>query len=194
MTALVLRTDSATRWRLLATTRPLAMALVAGVLATHIATVFGFWFHGIFGLPNLDFPRFNAYLLFKPDIADMAAIFEATTSTSRLVIGWIVHLFTGVVWALVYAILVHPLLRWRNTTLGNLGKAVVWGVVLALISGLWWVPVLFPDFSPGMFGETLFGLGEGIVAIVLWHLIWAVNLALFYNPLPDDEAAALSSV
>ncbi len=190
MTTLDLKADSATRWRLLASQKPLAMALVAGVLATHIATVFGYWFHGIFGLPNLDFPRFNAYLLYKPDIADMAAIFEATTSTSRLVIGWFVHLFTGVVWALVYAILVHPLLRWRNTTAGNLGKAMVWGLILAVISGLWWVPVLFPDFAPGAFGQNLFGLGEGIAAIVLWHLIWALNLALFYNPLPDDELAA----
>ncbi len=44
--------NTATRWRLLANERPLAMALVAGLAATHIATITGYWFHGI-GLADL---------------------------------------------------------------------------------------------------------------------------------------------
>lgn len=177
--------DSA-RWRLVSNEKPLAVAVVAGILATHIATIFGYWFHGI-GLVNLDFPRFNAYLLFRAELGeDPAAIFEAASSTSRLLIGWGVHLFTGIVWALLYVAVVHPLLG----RMANLAKALIWGAVLATISALWWVPVLFPEFDLGVFSWNLDGFW-GVVAIYVWHGIYAVNLALIYHPLREDELADL---
>ncbi|MEX1124804.1 MAG: hypothetical protein WD895_06345 [Acidimicrobiia bacterium] len=178
---------SATRWRVVATTRPLAMALVAGILATHIATVMGYWFHGI-GLRDLDFPTFNGYLLFRPEMgaADFAVF--GVPLPLRLLFGWTAHLFTGVVWAMIYAVLVQPMLKWKS----NMAKALAWGAVLAIISGLWWVPVLFDEFDLG-FAAWNFDTWKGIVAIFLWHAIWAVNLALFYNPLSDDEIAALNA-
>ena len=49
-------------WRELVSTHRLAMAVLAGILATHIATITGYWYHGI-GMPDLDWPRFNGYLL-----------------------------------------------------------------------------------------------------------------------------------
>lgn len=176
---------TATRWRVLATTNPLAVALVAGVLATHIATITGYWYHGI-GLPDLDWPRFNGYLLFRAELGDDAALVLGVPSALRLVLGWIVHLFTGVVFAMVYAMLIQPMLRWNN----NLWKVLLWGGILATISAMWWAPVLFPEFQLGFFTWNLAGW-KGVAGIYLWHLIWAVNLYLFYNPLNDDELTRL---
>ncbi len=178
--------NSATRWRLVATRKPLAMALVAGILATHIATITGYWFHGI-GLRDLDFPTFNGYLLFRPEMGSEGFAVMAVPLPLRLVLGWIAHLFTGVAFAMVYAILIQPMLKWRS----NMMKALAWGAVLAIISGLWWVPVLFPEFDLG-FASWNFDGWKGVLAIFLWHAIWAVNLALFYNPLSDEELAAIS--
>lgn len=172
--------SNATRWRRLANERPVAMVLLAGVLATHIATVFGFWFHGL-GLTNLDFPRFNAYLLYR---VSEGAI-ETATSTVQLVLGWTVHMFTGVMWAVIYAVVVVPMLKWRN----NHMKALVWGLILATISALWWVPVLFPEFQLGFFAWNFDGF-VGVLSIYIWHLIYAANLSLIYNPLSEDELAS----
>jgi len=175
-----------TRWRLLSNEKPLAVAIAAGVLATHIATIFGYWFHGI-GLVNLDFPRFNAYLLYRAELgAEPNAIFDAASSTSRLLTGWGVHLFTGVVWAILYVAVIHPLLG----KMANVVKALIWGAILATISALWWVPVLFNEFDLGAFSWNLDAFW-GVVAIYLWHGIYAVNLALIYNPLSEDELAEL---
>ncbi|MEX1133732.1 MAG: hypothetical protein WED83_02685 [Acidimicrobiia bacterium] len=181
-----LLSDSATRWRLVATRRPLAMALVAGILATHIATITGYWYHGI-GLRDLDFPAFNGMLLFRPGVGDDLVAAAGVALPLRLILGWIAHLFTGVVFAMVYAVLIQPMLKWKS----NMAKALAWGAVLAIVSGLWWVPVLFDEFDLG-FAAWNFDTWKGIVAIFLWHAIWAVNLALFYNPLSDDEIAAMN--
>jgi len=178
---------SANRWRVMATTHPLAMALVAGILATHIATITGYWYHGI-GLRDLDFPTFNGYLLFRPEMGTEEFAVFGVPLPIRLLYGWTVHLFTGVVFAMVYAVLIQPMLKWRS----NMAKALAWGAVLAIISGLWWVPVLFNEFDLG-FAAWNFDGWKGIVAIFLWHAIWAVNLALFYNPLSDDEISALNA-
>jgi len=173
-------------WRALVTRHRLGVAVLAGIVATHIATVTGFWFHGI-GLPDLDWPRFNGYLLFRAALGDDPAVVLAVSDTTRLVLGWIVHMFTGVVFAVGYMIAIHPNLPWRNTTLGNLGKALVWGAVLATLSALWWSPELFPEFQLGFFSNNL-GL-KGVLGIYLWHAIWALHLGLIYNPLPRGEAA-----
>jgi len=68
---------------------------------------------------------------------------------------------------------------------GNLAKALLWGLVLATISALWWTPALFPEFHAGFFSSNLGW--KTVVGIYLWHVIWAVHVALIYNPLPAEE-------
>ena len=48
-----MNTSALNTWREIATKRRLTAALVAGVVATHIATVTGYWY-AIVGLPKLD--------------------------------------------------------------------------------------------------------------------------------------------
>ncbi len=124
----------------------------------------------------------------------------AVSDVFRLTAGWISHSFTGVVFALVFVIAIHPNLPWRNSALGNLGKALVWGLVLATVSAVWWVPALFPEFHLGFFSWDVtraiapaYAAWQGPAAILVWHLIWGLNLGLIYNPLPADELEALES-
>ena len=90
----------------------------------------------------------------------------------------------GLAFSLAYALLLFPLFRWKNSIGMNIVKALVFAVVLATISAVWWVPQLFPAFNPGFFSwnlgwKTVFG-------IYLWHLIYGLNLGAFYSPLPDE--------
>src|SRR5579875_2110900 len=50
------------RWRSWVRDHPVGGALVAGFIATWIATIVGFWFAGI-GLPQINWPRINGSIL-----------------------------------------------------------------------------------------------------------------------------------
>jgi hypothetical protein len=164
------------------------MTVFAGILATHIATITGYWYHGI-GLPDLDWPRFNGYLLLRAGVlsagGEVPADVFAAPDTTRLLLGWAAHTVTGVVFAAVFVMAIRPLLPWRNTVLGNAAKALVWGAVLATISAIWWTPELFPEFNAGFFSNHLGW--KTVFGIYLWHFVWAVNLGLIYSPLPASE-------
>jgi hypothetical protein len=155
---------------------PLALAVIAGLVATHIATITGYWYHGI-GLPNMDWNRANGHQLL-PHGSDQA----------QFVSGAIFHYATGVCFALLYAFKIQPALPWRDTALGNTLKAVVFGLGMAVISALIIVPlVFFPQLHPGFFSLNL-GI-KVVLAIFLWHLIYGLHLGAIYNPLPQPDAA-----
>lgn len=148
-------------------------------MATHIATVSGYWFHGV-NLPDLGWPNFNGLLLLGPDASPLAQFWA----------GADFHMFTGICFALFYAFIVHPRLPGPNTMSGNLKKALLFGIVLATLSAAWWVPQLFNQqadlgwFSQNV-GKVFFGGIDGwkpIAGIYLWHIIYGVNLGLIYNP------------
>src|SRR6059036_3971348 len=108
-----------TPWRVFVTERPLAGALVAGFVATHIATVTGYWYSGLNftagkGLPNLGWPAFNGLLLL-PDQSVVAQFWAGT----------VFHLFTGMAYSMIFAFLLFPLFKWPNTAGANIRKALV---------------------------------------------------------------------
>ena len=163
-------------WRILVTERPLAGALVAGFVATHIATVTGYWYHGLSmksgqGLPDLGWPTFNGILLL-PKGGDVSQFWAGT----------VYHLFTGMAFSLAFAFLLFPLFRWPNTVSRNIGKALVFSLVLATISAAWWVPQLFPSIHAGFFSHNLGW--RTVFGIYLWHVIYGLNLGALYSPLP----------
>ena len=173
------RTETATTWRKIVTQRPLAGALVAGFVATHLATVIGFWFHGLSfksgaGLPDLSWPFFNGLLL----------VGAKSSFLSQFWAGSVYHYLTGICFSLTYCFLIFPRFRGKNTVGGNVTKGVIFGLVLGTISALWWVPHLFPDFHPGFFSHNL-GWNT-VVGIYLWHIIYGLNLGAFYSPLPAE--------
>lgn len=159
----------------------LVAALVAAVVSTHMATVTGYWYQMIGfkngeGFVTLDWPAFNG-LLIRPQ----ATLFGA----EQFVAGALFHTLTGICFGLIYAFLIHPRLPLPNTMWGNLGKALIWGEFLALVSALWWVPANFPAFNPGFLSLNL-GV-KTTVGIFIWHAVYGVHLGAFYNPLPGDK-------
>ena len=158
-------------WRATVTRHPLAGALLAGFVATHLATVTGYWYHGIF-LTDLTWPTFNGFLLLPKE-----------SSLAQFWAGTVDHYATGICFSVVFAFVIHRLFRWPNSVAGNIGKAVVYGLVLATISAMWWVPQLFPAINAGFFSNHLGA--KVVIGIYLWHLVYGFNLGALYSPLKE---------
>jgi hypothetical protein len=70
-------------------------AVLAGLVATHIATVIGYWMPGI-GLPQLDWNRVNGLIYTPHGSADL-----------QFLSGGIFHYADGIAFAVLFAIAVH---------------------------------------------------------------------------------------
>jgi hypothetical protein len=155
-----------------------AASLLAGLVATQVATVVGYWMPGI-GLPQLDWNRVNG------------AVYTPKASPDvQLLSGGIFHYLDGIVFAIVFGTTLFPLLRWRSTTVGNVAKGLLFGTALATISCAFMIPrVYFPTAHAGFFSHN-FGW-KLILAVYVWHWVYGLNLGTIFNPLPErDEAAA----
>ncbi|MGB6453292.1 MAG: hypothetical protein WBH47_02275 [Streptosporangiaceae bacterium] len=163
--------DTLPRWRAWVVAHPVGSSLLAGGVATQFATVFGIWFKG-FGLPTLNWPTVNG-----------ALIIPTASPGAQYFAGWISHFADGVFFALLFALFFHPLVPLRNTILGNIIKAMLYGSVLAIISAAWFVPyVAYPHSGAGVFSS---GFGWKLVfGIFLWHWIYGYFLGSVYTPLP----------
>ena len=172
--------DSLPRWRAWLATHPIGGSLLAGAVATQFATVFGIWFRG-FGLPTLNWPVVNGQL-----------IIPTASPGVQYFAGELSHFADGVFFALLFALLFHPLVPLRNTLLGNLLKALLYGTVLAVISAAWWVPAVYVPHHAGFLSTSL---GWKLVfGIFLWHWIYGYFLGTVYCPQPKTADAAQASV
>lgn len=190
-------------WRSYVAAHKLRVALLAGFVATHIATNLGMWFHGLWlpgmsaGLPDLNFNLLNGYLVFG-NAANVGGTEGMQDQTILTFFGMLVHYAQGVAFALIFAFGVFPLIPIRSTLIGNVIKAVLWGFVLATLSAVWWINLFpnlaGPDTPAGIFFSN-FGPNQVpfIVAVYLWHFIWGLNLGIFYNPAPTEAGAAVEA-
>jgi len=172
-------------------------ATVAGFIATMVATVSGLWFPGV-KLPQFDFNALNGRL----------ALTDVTFPLARdtFIIGGVIHLIDGVIWAVIFGLVVSPVLgvlikplRPMTPTV-NLVKGIIWGGALWIISSALWMPLLIggllgPLFTtpyPNGFGLSC-GVGPfltcfgpyGVQALftnLFWHTIYGVNLGLLFSP------------
>jgi hypothetical protein len=171
-----------------------ANAAAAGFIATMIATVSGLWFPGV-KLPQFDFNALNGRLAFGDVSFPLAR--------DVWVIGGIIHMIDGVIWAVIFGLVVSPVLGVvfrplrAMTPTTNLVKGLIWGATLWVISSAFWMPLLIgnllgPVFTGG-FGLSC-GVGPfltcfgpyGVQALftnLFWHMIWGVNLGLLFNPM-----------
>jgi len=174
--------DTLPRWRAWVASHPIGGSLLAGAVATQFATVFGIWFGG-FGLPQLNWPVANGELILGVGVG--------TPPTAAVyLVGELSHFTDGVFFALLFALLFHPLVPLRNTLLGNLIKALLYGTVLAIISAAWWVPAVYVPHHAGFLSTSLgWKLTFGIF---LWHWIYGYFLGTVYCPQPRaaNEPAA----
>jgi hypothetical protein len=168
------RTNPYYEVRAFATRYKIATAIVAGIVATHVATMTGYWNHGV-GLPVLDWNTTNGLQLL-PDASHNTQFFSGAAA----------HYTTGVCFALLYACGPHMFIPLRNTILGNIGKAMLFGTLLALVSATIMIPLVFyPQLDPGFFSHHL-GF-KFVLSIFVWHWVYGLHLGAIYNPLPDEE-------
>jgi Mn2+/Fe2+ NRAMP family transporter len=160
------------RLRVWVSLHPLGGAVLAGIVAGQLATVWGSWFSGV-GLPNLDWPLANGFV-----------IYPTGSVIQQWVIGLWIHEIDCVVFAIIFAFFIFPVMGKVVSSIMNMSKAIIFSFVLATISAGFLVPyVYYPAYHMGVFGENW----KTIFAIYLWHLIYGANLGAFYNPLPADD-------
>lgn len=162
-------------WRAWATRHRVASAMLAGLVGVHIASVLGFWFGG-FGLTRLDWNTANG-LVYWPDGAPM----------QQFLVGWAMHYVDGVVFGVLFAVALHPLMPWRNTIVGNLAKALLFGTILAVIALLILTPLIYAPARGAEAGFFSSNFGwQYILGVFLFHWAYGLHLGLIYNPLPDE--------
>jgi hypothetical protein len=151
-------------------------ALLAAVVATHMATVIGYWMPGI-GLPQLDWNRINGSI-YTPNLSP----------DLQFLSGGVFHYLDGIVFTVVFVVAVYPLLRWRSTTFGNALKGLLFGTILATISCAFMIPrVYFPATDVGFFSHNLGW--QLLLAVFVWHWVYGLHLGMIYNPSDSDGRA-----
>jgi hypothetical protein len=169
---------------------PVGGALLAGLLATHVTTMIGYYLVGI-GLPELRWADFNGFFL--------GTIAEPIGSAGSFFGGFTLHTVDGLMFALLYAAMIRSRIPIPNTTMGGIAKGVIWGLVLGLISIGFLIPYVYlRKNSPSGFGGGLkpfsFGKGDDAwklpAAVLLWHFIWGALLGQMYNPSPSVSSSS----
>ena len=164
------------RYRTWVTDHRVSAALLAAVVATHMATVIGYWMPGI-GLPQLDWNRINGSI-YTPNLSP----------DLQFLSGGVFHYLDGIVFTVVFVVAVHPLLRWRSTTFGNALKGLLFGTILATISCACMIPrVYFPATDVGFFSHNLGW--QLLLAVFVWHWVYGLHLGMIYNPSDSDGRA-----
>ena len=177
-------------YRLYVSQHRLKVAIIGGLIATHITTNTGMWYHGL-GLPDLNFNWLNGLLVFGNSGMDPKSMMDPVMLT---LFGGIVHYAMGVAFSVVFAFGIAPLLPFKESLSGNIIKAVIWGLVLATLSSVWWIN-LFPNLGGAGVSAGIFFSNFGpqqvpyIIAVYLWHIVYGFNLGAIYNPAPASEGS-----
>lgn len=163
-------------WRVWLTKHPIAGAALVGTMATWVATVFGFWLGGI-GLPQLNWP-----------ITDGHVVLPGSSSAVQFSAGGFIHGIDGIVGTMIFVVFIYPLLGRSRTTVANMARGILFGLVLGTLSAGFLVPyVYYPHAGAGLFA-TSYGW-KVTFAVYLWHLVFGVTLGLLYSPLKADDPA-----
>jgi len=184
----------------------LVAALLAGFIATHIATITGFWYE-IFNFPIMDWSRWNGTYLVG--FGNQSAVAYGTGIASDFevfITGYLLHTFTGMALALAFVFMIGPMMPTlsSNAKLNAVLKASVWALALGVLSFAVIVPLVDAyNNDPGWFSldlklpdtnEIQEG-GEGAlhpgwktpIAVIIWHLVYGIQLGSFFSPKEGAE-------
>jgi len=147
-------------------------AALVGVIATQLGTYFGYVFPAI-GLPTLPWPLYNGLL---------ATPVEEFGTTGSFFSGQSLHYVNGIVFAILYAVLALPMMRFRNTHGGNVASGLLYSVVLTVISLGVLVPYAYvPKQGYGFFAFYGPDGWKLPAAVLLWHLIYGFFLGTLFQ-------------
>jgi len=147
-------------------------AALVGLIATQLGTYFGYVFPAI-GLPTLPWPLYNGLL---------ATPAEKFGTTGSFFAGQSLHYVNGIVFAILYAVLALPLMRFRNTHGGNVLSGLVYSLVLTIISLGVLVPYAYvPRQGYGLFAFYGPDGWKLPAAVLLWHVIYGFFLGTLYQ-------------
>jgi hypothetical protein len=168
--------DASNAWRVWITRHPIAAALMSGLIAGGVTTLWGIWFFGI-GLPSLNWPEING-----------GPIDPKGSFITKFLFGGAFSIFDSAILALIFAIFVFPHTGRLVNPLVNLTKSIMFSMALASIAAGFLFPyVYFEGYGIG-FGGIHLGGWKFVLAIYLWHFIWGTILGLLYNPLGRSDS------
>ena len=147
-------------------------AALVGLIATQLGTYFGYVFPA-FGLPTLPWPLYNGLL---------ATPAEEFGTTGSFFSGQSLHYVNGIVFAILYAVLALPMMRFRNTHGGNVASGLLYSVVLTVISLGVLVPYAYvPKQGYGFFSFYGPDGWKLPAAVLIWHLIYGFFLGTLFQ-------------
>ena len=141
-------------------------AVVISLIATFVATAYGYWEVSL-GLPKLDFATLLGQRLVP----------EGSSREFAFSWGMAQHFVDGALLGTLYIRLFHPICPWPCWFSG-----LIYGILVWAASGI----VTSPLFNAGFFwwgwgGPALFG-------VFIWHLIWGLVLGGAFS-LAEPEAS-----
>ena len=169
-------------------TRPIAAAVLVGIIATQIASISGY-FMNVIGLPQLNWNRVNGTLVL-PDGSPGAQWWA----------GAFVHHINGVVFTVLFVALLWHRIPLPVTPNGSLLKGLIHGWILALISVALLVPYVYfskVGLDPFGFGipfplQQSNSAGSGPLyadigwklpfAVVVWHTAYGATVGAMLHP------------
>lgn len=164
------------RWRRWATRHPVVAALLSGLVATHVASVLGFWL-GDFGLVRLDWNTANG-MVYLPDSGHLA----------QFLFGGLMHYCDGILFAVLFAVALHPRLPWSGSEVGNVLKGVVFGTALAVVALGVLTPLVYAPARGAVAGVFSTGFGwKYVLGVFVFHWVYGAHLGLLYSPLDEDD-------
>ncbi len=171
------------RWREFVARHPWGSAAIAGLVATQMATLVGYFFIGV-GLPQLPWPLYNGVLvIFNKDFSEFA-------SSSTYFAGQSIHRVDGVVFTIRDAATLYGRLPGPDSVSGDLVKGLTFSVILGLISMGFLVPYVYaPKTGLGFFSFYGPNTWKLPLAILVWHLAYGVFLGQLYSPARNRSAA-----
>ncbi|MDA4128577.1 MAG: hypothetical protein OK422_03880 [Thaumarchaeota archaeon] len=180
------------------TDNQLKAGLVASVAATFLATMFGEWFFAVGWIP-FSFNTLNAEV-WATNFKTLSGFFPITTGQLlspdfTYFLGMWSHYSQGIVFGLIFTMLVYPNLPGPMKVGNNLVKGLIWGWTLWIVSSSFVMPLLYGTGFWFQHWGTAFGLGVTnlIFYNFVWHSTYGFVLGMFFSPAPKPDAAATVS-
>ena len=167
----------------------LLAGVVAAAAATWFATMFGEWFGSIGWVP-FSFNTLNAEV-WATNFKALGGFFavtqgQALSADFTYFLGMWAHYSQGILFGLIFTLLVYPNLPGRMSVGMNLVKGLLWGWTLWLVSTSFVMPLLYgTGFWFSYWGS--FGLPNGtqtdlVFYNFVWHSIYGFTLGMFFSP------------